>query len=262
MSTTRAVPPEFSDSVPRDLQERLRGLRARYGRHRADSAGYRFEVATNRRRFQLAEIRKQIAELEERARVIESELEGFGKGMLVLVREEIAAYESEFPEAWSPTGVPGFRIWVLDEGRLVGARRPWTDPEFEARCNAFPDSDEIPHTDERCGRLGCGVYATRDLRPLLDSHVRESDRGYAAGRVEMSGKVVEHEDGYRAQRATVVSIALIGRNRQVCSSEPQVIRAVFRDPDAALRGAHSTALRTPVLPTIERHLEKGMNQWT
>ncbi len=261
MSTTRAVPPEFSSSVPRDLQERLRALRARYGRHRADSAGYRFEVATNRRRFQLAEIRKQIAELEERARVIESELQGFGKGMLVLVREEIAAYESEFPEAWSPTGVPGFRIWVLDEGRLVGARRPWTEPEFEATCNAFPDSDEIPHTDERCGRLGCGVYATRELRPLLESHVREGDCGYAAGRVEMSGKVVEHEDGYRAQKAIVVAVALIGRDREVYTTDRSVIQLIFRNPVAALDAPASRKLRTPVLPLLEQHLQERTDEW-
>ena len=166
--STPAVPPERSDSVPKELQERLRSLRARYGRHRSDSAGYRFEVAANRRRVQLAEIRNQIAELEGRAKVIESELAGFGKGMEALVRDEIAAYEQEFPEAWSPTAVTGYRLWSLHDGRLRGARHAWDTHTFEATCDRTSDDGELPHTDGRCGRLGCGVYAGKRLQELLE----------------------------------------------------------------------------------------------
>lgn len=256
MSSSPAVPPDLSAAVPEELRRRLRTLRQRYGKHRSMSAGYRFEVAANRRRFQLAEIRKQIAELEQRAKVIEEELNGFGKGMAALVIEEIAEYEREFPEAWSPTAVFGFRIWVIDEGRLMGARQVWDSPKFTAECATHPQSDDIPHTDESCGRLGCGIYATKALGPLFDLHVRESDRNYAAGLVALSGKVVEHDDGYRAAQAEVVSVALIGINREVFSSAPAVMKTIFRDPLPALTGSSSRSLTEPILPRIEEHLSK------
>jgi hypothetical protein len=229
----------------------------RYGRARFTSN--RLELAANRRRFMLAEIRKEIAELERRAEVIESELREFGQGVAALAREEIAEYERSFPETWSPTPVLGFRLWMLNDNKLVGARQVWETPSFVASCVAYPDLDEIPHTDGRCGRLGCGVYATKEFDSLLEHHVRESDRSYAAGSVAMTGKVVEHEDGYRAAQAEVVALALIGDDREVYTTDRDLIAEAFGDPLAIL-GARSVPLRTPVLEHITTHLskERGM----
>ncbi len=260
MSSSPAVPPDLSTDVPEELRRRLRTLKQRYGRQRSEPAGYRLELAVNRRRHQLVEIRKQIAELEQRAKVIESELNGFGKGMAALVLEEIAEYERTFPEAWSPTSVLGFRIWVVEDGRLVGARQVWDSPEFTASCTAHPGSDEVPHTDERCGRLGCGIYATKSLDPLFQLHLRESDRNYAVGLIAMSGKVVEHDDGYRAARAEVVSLVLIGKDREIYTTEPEVIAAIFADLEAALTSEQSRRLTTPILARIEEHLMERKDQ--
>ncbi|HSR46263.1 MAG TPA: hypothetical protein VLT15_13680 [Acidimicrobiia bacterium] len=260
MSSSPAVPPDISTEVPEELRRRLRTLKQRYGRQRSEPAGYRLELAVNRRRHQLAEIRKQIAELEQRAKVVESELNGFGKGMAALVLEEIAEYERTFPEAWSPTAVLGFRLWIVDDGRLVGARQVWDSPEFAASCAAHPGSDEVPHTDERCGRLGCGVYATKSLDPLFRLHLRETDRNYAVGLIAMSGKVVEHEDGYRAARAEVLSLVLIGKDRAVYSANPATIAAIFEDPETALTSSSSRAITPPVLARIEEHLMERKDQ--
>lgn len=259
MSTTPSVPSELSDGIPVEVRQRLRTLRTRYGRARFTSPANRLELAANRRRFMLAEIRKEIAELERRAEAIESELRGFGQGVAALAREEIVEYERSFPEAWSPTPVLGFRLWMLNDNKLVGARQVWETPSFVATCAAYPDPDEIPHTDERCGRLGCGVYATKEFDSLLELHVRESDRSYAAGLVAMTGKVVEHEDGYRATQAEVVALALIGDDREVYTTDRKLIAEAFGDPMAIL-GARSAPLRTPVLDHIAAHLstERGM----
>jgi hypothetical protein len=156
--------------------------------------------------------------------------------------------------------VLGYRVWTIEQNELVGARFVWETPEFEATCEGNLSSDEVPHTDERCGRLGCGVYATKHLEDLLGEHVQESTRQYVAGLVALDGKVVEHEHGYRAARAEVVSAALIGRSREVFSSDPDVIAAIFADPAGALSSGASAALAAPLLSRIIRHLSNRKDE--
>ncbi|MDH5371408.1 MAG: hypothetical protein OEX97_00520 [Acidimicrobiia bacterium] len=260
MSAKPSASSDTTVELPAAVRKRLQTLRNRYGRQRTDDAGHRMELAVNRRRLQLAEINQQIADLEQRARVIRSELQGFGKGMTLLAEETIAEYERAFPEAWSPSSVLGYRVWVINGNGLIGARQVWETPVLVAECAEFPDVDEVPHTDNRCGRLGCGVYATKELKPLLDLHVRERDRNYAAGLVAMEGKVVEHEDGYRAARAEVVSMALIGQHREVYTTDSTVIAAAFTSPDEAIDSQWSRSLREPVLEHIEAHLTERMEE--
>lgn len=261
MSTSPSVPTDPTSAVPAELRQRLRELRKRYGRQSFTAQRDRLDTAANRRRFQLAEVRKQIAELEQRARVIEAELEGLGKGAAALVGEEIARYEKAFPEGWSPTQVPGYRIWTIERNRMVGARFVWETPVYEATCDEFPDFEEdVPHTDDRCGRLGCGVYATKRLSDLIDLHIDESSRLYAAARVGMDGKVVEHEDGYRAARAEVISLAVIGRSREIFTDDPNEIAAAYDDPTGALFSHWGRPLQTPVLSRIAEHLQEGKEQ--
>ena len=260
MSTSPSIPPEVTTAVPAELRQRLRLLRKRYGRRSISTPRDQLSTAVSRRRYPLFEVRKQSVELEQRVKTIEAELEGFGKGMAALVIDEIAGYERDFPEAWSPTAVLGFRIWTIENNELVGARFVWEMPVFEATCEGNPASEEVPHTDERCGRLGCGVYATKRLADLLGEHVHESTRDYAAGLVALGGKVVEHEDGYRAARAEVVSVTLIGRDREVMTSDPGVITTVFADPGDALSADSSRVLAGPILPRIHEHLMQRKDQ--
>lgn len=260
MSTSPSMPPEVTPAVPAELRQRLRLLRKRYGRRSIATPRDRLSTAISRRRYQLLEVRKQIVELEQRAKTIEAELEGFDKGMAALVIDEIAGYERDYPEAWSPTEVLGFRIWTIEHNELVGARFVWETPVYEATCEANPASDEVPHTDERCGRLGCGVYATKRLEDLLGVHVHESTRDYLAGLVALGGKVVEHEKGYRAARAEVVSAALIGRDREVLSSDSEVIAGIFVDPTGALSSTSSVAITNPLLSRMVEHLSQRKDQ--
>jgi hypothetical protein len=98
------------------------------------------------------------------------------------------------------------------------------------------------------------------LDDLLGEHVLETTRNYLAGLVALGGKVVEHEHGYRAARAEVASAALIGRSREVFSSDPDVIAAIFADPADALSSGASAALSSPLLSRIIRHLSKRKDE--
>lgn len=103
------------------------------------------------------------------------------------------------PEAfWSPVPVVGWRVWRWTGNELHGARMPWNGPWFQATCPRCPEVPGWDHT--------CGVYAvkepadlTRMVRTVLQPLV-------VLGRVELTGLVVEHEAGYRAESGRIVEL--------------------------------------------------------
>ena len=134
---------------------------------------------------------------------------------------------------WSPTAILGFRAWQV-RGRMQGARRVWTGPTYEAGCvsrgkERFDDS--VPHTDGSCGRPPCGIYATKDPDMLLREFWGPR---MAFGLVELAGKVVEHDHGYRAKRATAVFVALEFGGRLITVEGPDEIAGLFTQPETYL----------------------------
>lgn len=106
--------------------------------------------------------------------------------------------ETEPEELWSPEAILGWRAWLWTGEELRGVWRSWTTAVFEAECTLC---DEVPgwgHT--------CGVYAVK-RRWKLHVFDRPAVRDrMVIGRVELTGLVVEHEAGYRAQRARIVEL--------------------------------------------------------
>jgi hypothetical protein len=153
------------------------------------------------------------------------------------------------PEFWSPRAVLGFRIWEL-RTRLYGAWRAWDRPFREARCvsgRTERDDGEVPHTDGRCGYPPCGIYAFNEPAQLLAAfELPGGSRRYVYGLVELSGKVVEHERGYRGQRATVVAAAVVGRGQLVRVEGRARLEALFTAPEEAV-----TALAADDPATVE-----------
>jgi hypothetical protein len=93
---------------------------------------------------------------------------------------------------------------------------------------------EIPHSDGRCGRLGCGVYAAKSVGPLYRDFDVRSIKDMALGLVAMPGKVVEHDDGYRAAEATVIALAAALRGHMALTNDPAHIDGIFGHPDLIL----------------------------
>jgi len=137
------------------------------------------------------------------------------------------------PEFWSPTAVLGFRMWDL-RGKLHGAWRAWQSPVYEARCLAgqTDGDDDVPHTDGRCGPPPCGLYCFKEPEQLLAAFgLPGGSNRIVAGLVALSGKVVEHERGYRAKQARVVAAAVVGRGRMVRVEDAARLRRLFADPE-------------------------------
>ncbi|MEX0825718.1 MAG: hypothetical protein WD184_03020 [Acidimicrobiia bacterium] len=142
---------------------------------------------------------------------------------------------------WSPVPVLGFRAWEVGD-RLHGAKRPWQSHTYEAGCilrNKERFDEAVPHTDGSCGRPPCGVYATKKAWSLLDECF---DPTLAFGIVEMSGKVVEHDFGYRARRATAVFMVLEHQGQVVTAADPGEVARLFADPAAYLASHQSTGV--------------------
>lgn len=92
---------------------------------------------------------------------------------------------------WSPETPIGWRGWVWRNGVLNGVRVPWPERILEAECHL--GCDEVP------GWLcTCGIYATKERGNAWAAPV--------VGKVALSGRLVEHEEGYRAARAEILEL--------------------------------------------------------
>lgn len=94
-----------------------------------------------------------------------------------------------FPEAFV-----GWRSWIVEKGRLISLTSDVTWPvgdELRAKCAGT--GHKAPFS-----RCACGVYALKSYIGLRRSSYYPND---VWGQVALWGKVIEGEDGYRAEFA-------------------------------------------------------------
>lgn len=103
--------------------------------------------------------------------------------------------ESDLP--LYPEAIIGWRSWAVSGGRLtsLGFETRWpVGSELKARCSDMPNSQHRS-PQQRCG---CGIYALKSLKILR----RSNYFGYECfGQVALWGRIIEGEDGYRAEFA-------------------------------------------------------------
>jgi hypothetical protein len=123
--------------------------------------------------------------------------------------EPISAYR-----AWSYV-MQGSRAKLFPLGSFAGltAPSPWDGAEtgwVVATCS-MADDDPAGVPDEGCT---CGFYAVKTLPMLLrmfgqhwdPSFEFEAVLGSILGRIELAGKIIEHDRGYRAERARIAEL--------------------------------------------------------
>lgn len=117
---------------------------------------------------------------------------------------------------WSNTPVLGYRIWDLKNGRLHGAWTPWETSRKSAVCLDKQSSARgpVPHDAADCRPPPCGIYAlkgTRKVQRMVERSILKTavPMTLAIGLVAMTGRVVEHEHGYRAEHVEVISLAMV-----------------------------------------------------
>ena len=135
---------------------------------------------------------------------------------------------------WSPEAITGYRVWSVRHDRLDGMYRPWSSPSHVAECGNRRPRSAVPHVGDRCE---CGIYAVKDPVWLATQFPGLERPHVAMGVVAMSGRVVEHTLGYRAERATVSQLAIRTRRGIWRSNDQSRIRDIFAAPGQTLRSA-------------------------
>ncbi len=150
------------------------------------------------------------------------------------------------PEAtgpmWSPTAIVGYRMWRFRPHGVFGATGyRWATERITAQCRRYRDGIRhgAPHLESegRCpARCGINAYAAptalvraadRRRRPGIKPSGFPLREGLY-GVVSLWGRVVEHEDGYRAQHAMVIGLVHPLGAEIRSTSNPRVIGRLFR----------------------------------
>lgn len=222
------------DLLRRDLQ----ALRERYGRLPVDiSVAERLDTRMERNRHRITHLQNQIAALQTEVQQIERELDGYLAGVEALLSDAADQVRRLEKEGWSPVPILGYRMWNVVDGAVTGVVQPWKSRTKLARCLNGVDGEDIPHSHGRCGPPPCGVYATKEPETIYRQMPRHAD--WAIGLVELSGKVVEHSQGYRAQRATLAAMWLVVGDRAAAVEGARALEAALADPVGATHGGTS-----------------------
>ncbi len=218
------------------------------------------KIADRRRRVE--HLRAQIAEMQTEVAILETETSGYAKGIIALLEDAIDRARVDHDEGWSPTPVLGYRLWSIDRRGLVGFRVRWESPRLAARCETLgrePGGDEdIPHTGGECGVPPCGIYAAKSLDALLGAHPEATGGDIAVGLVALTGKVVEHEYGYRAAEAEVIALGMQAGGRLLLVDAAETVAGAFARPVSALASAvpaDGHSLSTIATFLVARHEE-------
>ena len=239
-----SAPPARSRSGEIDrLRRRLAEIRNSWGkRAQFPKEAERLENLIADRKIAAAVARSQIdaasrslEELQTKLNAVTAEINGYEAGIEAILRKHLEEATGWAEPMWSPIPVYGFRLWWITSTGLQGATRyVWLRPHLSARCGgpAGTDDGEVPHTDGRCGNPPCGIYALKDTSSLVRFATAASDDGLGVmiGLTALSGKVVEHDEGYRAQHAEVVAAAVFRDGRVITGDSPDWIADLFRDP--------------------------------
>ena len=200
----------------------------------------RLEEAQCRRERKLAVLRRragqlasELSEVTDRIGALEKEINGTEVAREALAAEIVEETRLRFTETWSPIPVLGYRTWVIHQNRLRGVKVPWPTPEMVASCLTRIPGEDVPHAERRCGIPACGIYATKTLQPFSGTAYGLAGRELALGVVAMTGKVIEHDVGYRAARARAVAVVARLDRTWFATADEDAVAELFTDPRKA-----------------------------
>lgn len=210
-----------------ELRQAARTYQDRYGEIEDLLPLDRLDQALAGRLARLEQLRQVAREVNAEIRAYETEITGIERGIEAMLGDVLPRIARRFDEAWSPTPVLGYRIWAMSDDGLYGVRTRWDKPRLSATCQTTDDTNEVPHSDGRCGRLGCGIYAAKSPDALLEEFAPALKSAFAAGLIALEGKVVEHEHGYRGAEATVLAIAAVENMQAEMTADPERLERLF-----------------------------------
>jgi hypothetical protein len=230
---------------------------------RLESAVSRREVARRGLRRQIEHLRERIAGLEVEAATIDGEVLGLQRALEALYLDVAEHRGLDLNQWWSPIPIVGYRAWLIEEDGLHGARVRWTSRHLTAGCLGTSAESEVPHVRGECGSPPCGIYATKSLKTLFRFFGGGVVREVALGLVSLSGRVVDHDLGYRGARAQAVSLAVIRGQGLYLTDDPDEIDRLFTSTRDEI-GLMCQPTKHPIEEALAylEHQERRHQQWT
>ena len=213
-------------------------------------------------RRRLESLEKELSAATAELDAVAQEIAGSRTAGALLIEDIIDRVRQDNDERWSPIPLRGFRVWRIESEAVWGNQLSWPEPRLESRCLRSVPGEDIPHSLGRCGPPACGIYALKDLDFFPAGVASCEMRDMAVGVVALAGKVVEHELGYRAQRASVVALAIHHRGHRVVTDRASEIEALFRAPASAIERLENNDVSGPNEARALLERSQKEDKWT
>jgi len=216
----------MSDISVHRLNREWERLRLKYRIAGSPPGLERLLLTSRRKQARLRDLKTRLAVIQAEVDAMDAEVSGLDKTIRFFLSDIIRQLETEHGPSWSPVPMLGFRVWELKNGEFHGYRVRWEHRSLSAICAGGADNEDVPHTDGQCADPPCGIYAAKHIDRLISAH---PDVGsMAVGLVAMSGKVVEHEQGWRAESVTVLALTFMRGDRIMRTADPDEIEFLFQ----------------------------------
>lgn len=210
----------------RVLRSRYEALRRRLQRSDGLIELERLEGSIDRRTRRLEHINDQIDRLSEERDRVEAEILGCYTGSEALLTDLVSRMEEIEGTDWTPIPIASFTMWNLSGETMHDGTVSWGGRTAVGTCDRSA-AGALPHSADACARGGCGIVGLRQLGTIGDV---SSDGLVGIGRLHMSGRVVEHEHGYRAELAEVVALIATDGSRWFRTRDRAQIDDFFASP--------------------------------
>lgn len=216
----------MSDISVHRLNSEWERLRLKYGIASSPPGLDRLLLTSRRKQARLRDLKTRLAVIQAEVDALDAEVSGLDKTIRFFLTDVISQVKAEHGPSWSPAPMLGFRVWEVRDGEFHGYRVRWEHRSLAAVCGTGRNNEDVPHTDGQCANPPCGIYAAKDVDRLISAH--PDIRSMAIGLVAMTGKVVEHEQGWRAERATVLAITFAWGGRVFATDDAEEIEILFQ----------------------------------
>ena len=150
---------------------------------------------------------------------------------------------------FTPMPIVGYRMWRLGPGTIRGlSGQLWRSAAMDAACTNGPEGSPHLPTAPCRGRCGINAYTTPAQLLAAARSIRGPRRLSASsphigipipealyGVVSLSGRVVEHDHGFRGQRARVIGLVMVHGREVQATGHPGTIAAHFPNPAGSRR---------------------------
>ena len=207
------------------LRSRYETLKRRLRRADGVDEVERLDVSIQRRRVRIRHLDAQIDRLMDERDRLEGEVLGCFHGAEALLVDLIDKLEALDGPSWSPGPIPGFTILEVVDGSIHDGDHVWATPLLRPGCPS--GRWDAPHANAACAALPCGVLAYKSIDTL------PGISGGALGAVAelaMSGRVIEHVDGYRAEVGEIISLVAFDDLRWFRTRSPVQIDSFVAEP--------------------------------